>query len=266
MDLASVRRAVDREAARFTALLRTARRVDAPALGEWSLGDVAVHVSHSLDGLLATVRGSGPLLDDIWGLSGMSALLVAGEATRDLPSIADRIDATVAQVLAALPATGGHDLRPWLVRGTELSLVALACEMLNDLVVHGRDVALVEEVPWPVDRRSAALVLDGFLFPVLDALGRSVVDQKAAGRISARFDVRLRGGGGATLSFDHGDLSVSRAPAGSIDCHLSVDPAAFLLVSWGRASQWPAIARGQLLAWGRRPWLGLRLRSFLRNP
>jgi len=37
-------------------------------------------------------------------------------------------------------------------------------------------------------------------------------------------------------------------------------------VSWGRVSQWPAIGRGQLLAWGRRPWLGLKLRALLRNP
>ncbi len=266
VDLGAVRAAVTTETARLTALLRSAPGVDVPALGEWNLGDVAVHISHRIDGVLAAARGGGSLLDDIWSLSGLSSVLVGGEETRDLAAIVDRIDATVAQLLSLLPATGGDELRPWLVQGVELPLSALACEVLNELVVHGRDVALAEHAPWPVDRASAALVLDGFLFPALDALGRSMVDQQAAAGVRACYDVRLRGGGGATLCFDDGDLSVTRPTPDRVDCHLSVDPAAFLLVSWGRVGQWPAIARGQLLAWGRRPWLGLRLRSLLRNP
>lgn len=265
VDLAPVRKALADESARVTALLRSAQQVHAPALGDWDLGDVAVHLSHSLDGVLATARGGGSLLDDIWSLSAMSNVLVAGEATRDLGIVADRIEATVAQLLVTLPAAGGQELRPWLIQGADLSLSTLACQALNELVMHGRDVALAEGVAWPVSRDSAAMVLDGFLFPALGVLGRSMVDQAEAAGLRACFDVHLRGGGGATLCFDDGELWV---PPGRrrVDCHLSVDPAAFLLVSWGRTSQWPAIARGQLMAWGRRPWLGLRLRSLLRNP
>jgi len=266
VDLAAVRAALTSESGRLAALLRSARRVDAPALGEWNLGDLAVHVSLSLDAVLATARGSGAMLDDIWGLSGLSNILIRGEATRDLGAIADRIDATVAQLLAVLPDTGGQELQPWVVQGMELPLSTLASQALNELVVHGRDVALAEGVAWPVDRGAAALILDGFLFPALDVLGRSMVHQEEAAGVRARFDVRLRGGGGAHLTFSDGDLSVTRSALGPVDCHLSVDPAAFLLVSWGRVSQWPAIAKGQLLAWGRRPWLGLRLRALLRNP
>ncbi|CAN5189865.1 hypothetical protein BH18ACT4_BH18ACT4_02820 [soil metagenome] len=50
------------------------------------------------------------------------------------------------------------------------------------------------------------------------------------------------------------------------DCHLWVDPAPFLLVAWGRKSQWEAVFRGQIVAWGRRPWLGPRLRGLMHNP
>jgi hypothetical protein len=78
--------------------------------------------------------------------------------------------------------------------------------------------------------------------------------------------VRLRGGGRAVLRFDDGDLTVEPEPAGPVDCHLSVDPEAFMLVGWGRITQGPAILKGQLFAWGRKPWLGLKLRSLLRNP
>ena len=46
----------------------------------------------------------------------------------------------------------------------------------------------------------------------------------------------------------------------------TADPAALLMVAWARQSQWHAIARGKLMAWGRKPWLGFRFRSLLRNP
>ncbi|MFN2608646.1 MAG: hypothetical protein ABR511_12275 [Acidimicrobiales bacterium] len=266
VDLGAVRGAIATEAARLTALLRSVRTPSAPALGDWDLTDVAVHVSHSLDVVLSTVRGGGPLVDDVWGLTAMSSMLVKGETTRDLAAIADRIGATVAQLLAVLPATGGGELRAWLVQGVDLPVSALACQALEELVVHGRDVARAEGAAWPVGRAEAALLLEGFLFPSLGVLGRSMVDQQAAAGVRAAYDVRLRGGGGAVLRFDDGDLAVTGRGAGPVDCHLSADPVAFLLVSWGRTSQWPAIARGRLLAWGRRPWLGLRLRSLLRNP
>jgi hypothetical protein len=44
------------------------------------------------------------------------------------------------------------------------------------------------------------------------------------------------------------------------------DPAAFFMVFWQRQSQRNAIAKGQLIAWGRKPWLGLKFRSLIRNP
>ena len=53
-------------------------------------------------------------------------------------------------------------------------------------------------------------------------------------------------------------------PAG--DCRISADSAAFLLVAYGRIGQLGPILRGQLIAWGRRPWTALRLNSFIRNP
>ena len=90
-----------------------------------------------------------------------------------------------------------------------------------------------------------------------------VVQEKAG---NARFEVNLRGDGRVCMVFTDGSFSVESTPQGPVDCHLSVDPAAFLLVAWGRISQWSAIPKGQLLAWGRKPWLGLQMRSWLRNP
>jgi hypothetical protein len=38
------------------------------------------------------------------------------------------------------------------------------------------------------------------------------------------------------------------------------------LAGYGRISQWRAIARGGLLAYGRRPWLGLRMLDLFYDP
>jgi hypothetical protein len=50
------------------------------------------------------------------------------------------------------------------------------------------------------------------------------------------------------------------------DCVISADPAAFLLVGYGRVGQWSQILRGRLRAGGRRPWLALRFSSLLLRP
>ncbi|MGI8810343.1 MAG: maleylpyruvate isomerase family mycothiol-dependent enzyme [Acidimicrobiales bacterium] len=264
VDWTAARRAVAEAGARLTTLLRSAGKADAPALGEWSLSQVAVHVSLVVDAVSAMTRGGGNLIADVWDLSTLSKVLVDGEGRRAPAEMADRIDASVAGFLASMDGVTEDTAHSWLVQGTEMPLSTLTCQVLNELTMHGLDIARAERVPWPVDRAHATLIVQGFLFPALHTLGRAMVVEEKAG--NARFEIHLRGDGRACLVFADGNLSVEASPQGPVDCHLSVDPATFLLVAWGRTSQWPAIARGQLLAWGRKPWLGPQMRSWLRNP
>lgn len=267
IDWPAARRAVAVAGPRLTALLRSVRTPDAPALGDWDVSQLAVHISHAVDGISAMTRGGGALIEDIWGLSTLTAVLVAGEGRRSPAEMADRIDATITDFLASMDAAVEDRSFNWMVQGTEMALSSMTCHILSELTVHGLDVARAVGVDWPIERAHATLILRGFLLPALDLLGRSMVNQETAGAVRARFELRLRGGGGRVwLRFFDGDLSMEAAPKGRVDCHLSVDPEAFLLVSWGRKGQWPAILRGQLLAWGRKPWRGLRLRAWLRNP
>ena len=268
VDWAEARRAVAQAAPRLTAMLRSATKPEAPALGAWDVTELAAHVSHGMDTITAMTRGGGNVLEDISGLEILTKVMVAGEGRKPLTELADRIDASVAGFLAAMEveAAAADSSHAWMVQGTEMPLSALTCHMLNELTVHGRDIAVGLGVPWPIDRRHAALILNGFVYPSLHALGRAMVVQEKAGDKRARFEVRLRGDGRAWASFDKGNFSIEGSPQGPVDCHLSVDPEAFLLVAWGRISQWQAIPKGQLLAWGKKPWLGLQLRSWLRNP
>ena len=265
---AAARRAVALAGPRLTAMMRSVTRPDAPALGEWDVTQLAAHVSHAADAVSAMTRGGGNLIPDISGLATLTGVMVAGEGRRPLAEVADRIDATVAAFLAFTEgaAATGDSSHAWLVQGTEMPLSTLTCHLLNELTVHGLDLARAVGVPWPIDKGHAALVVQGFVLPALHTLGRDMVVPEKAGNVRARFELRLRGDGRSWLRFSNGDLSVEGSPQGPVDCYLSVDPATFLLVAWGRISQGPAIARGQLLAWGRKPWLGMQMRSWLRNP
>ncbi len=266
IDWAAARAAVSDEAARLATLLRSVQKPEAPAIGKWNLTDVAVHVSHTLDAITAMAQGGGGLLKDLSALSSLTEGLVNGESRRDLFGVADRIESSAANLVQLMESAADNGMRTWLVRDVQLPLSALTCHGLNELVVHGRDIALAEGVPWPIPRDYASLVVAGFLFPALAGLGGQMVRPEARD-FKACFDVRLRGGGGRVFCcFEGGDLAVEPASRRPVDCHVSADPAAFLLVAWGRKSQWPAIARGQLLAWGRRPWLGPKLRAVLKNP
>ena len=264
VDWGAAQKAVAEAGRRLTTMLRAAKRADAPALGQWSLGQVAVHVSLVTDAVWAMTRGGGNLIADVWDLPMLSQVLIEGEGPRTPAEMADRIDASGAGFLAAMEAAGEDSMHSWLIQGTEMPLSTLTCQILNELTIHGLDIARAEGVPWPIDRGHATLIVQGYVFPALDTLGRAMVVQEKAG--DARFEVRLRGDGRAWVCFADGNFSVESSPQGPVDCHLSVDPAAFLLVAWGRTSQWPPIAKGQLLAWGRKPGLGLQMLSWLRNP
>jgi hypothetical protein len=227
---------------------------------------VAAHVSHTVDIIASMAQGGGGLLPDVWDLASMTTVLVDAESERDLGRLADRIDASTDKLLAIMRSAPDDGPRPWLVQGVEFSLSNLTCHALNELTVHGRDIALADGRDWPISRSDANLVVNGFLFPSLAGLGRSMVNQETAADVQVTYDIRVRGGGRVFFRLDKGDFSVEVPNRGRVDCHLLVDPAAFLLVAWARISQWRAIPRGQLLAWGRRPWLGLKLRTYLRNP
>lgn len=67
----------------------------------------------------------------------------------------------------------------------------------------------------------------------------------------------LEGGEGLVARFTDGVFSLEPPGAGPVDCVMSVDPVAFLLIGFGRLSLWEAIALGLFTAGGERPDLAL---------
>lgn len=263
--------------------LRAVKDPAAPALGKWSIAELAVHLSQvwvAVPALAQTEpipagepaprsarRSSAPSIASLGELDGLTTRSVQAEGCRDLDVLADRIETRATAYLASCEGATPQERRTWMVRGTEVDLETLSFHLLSETVVHGYDIARADGQPCGVERAHAALVIEGFMIPVIQALDpRALVDQTRAAGLVATYDIRLRGAGRHLFAFDNGAVVV-RGPTGArVDCHLSVDPVAMLLVAWGRESQWAQITRGRFLAWGRKPWLGLRLASLLRHP
>jgi hypothetical protein len=271
------------EVARVAALLRSVRDGSVPALGRWTLAEVAMHLSQAwivVPGLarddlstafelLPTLQGTAgaSLIREMWELSDVTMSGVRADTERDLRVVADRIEERAGTFLGGLNPQSAQRHHAWLVEGVTVPLPTLICHLLNETIVHGSDIARADGRKWKISRPHAALVLDGFLVPVLSALPpRTMVNQRTAKGRRITYEIRVRGAQRHLFTFDDGELRIERPGARRVHCHITADPAAMLLVAWGRHSQWSAIARGQLVAWGGKPWLGPQLRTLIRNP
>ncbi|MGH3897706.1 MAG: maleylpyruvate isomerase N-terminal domain-containing protein [Pseudonocardiaceae bacterium] len=275
--------ALRHEVARVTALLRSIQDPELHAVGQWNLGEVAMHLSQvwiAVPGLarrnlsrvhevipgLAGAAGDS-LIRDMWDLAETTTLGVKSDPERDPAVLADRIEARAKEYFSECVGADPDATRAWLVQGATVRQSTLTYHLLNETVMHGYDIAHAAGRKWRIEPAYAAMIFGRFLVPVIQALGpRAMVDAGQAAHRRASYDLRIRGGDRFHFVFDDGALSIGGPTPRKVDCHISADPAAFLMVAWGRQSQWAAIAKGKLMAWGRKPWLGPQFRTFIRNP
>ena len=272
------------EVRRVTTLMRSITDPTIPAVGGWNLAEVAMHLSQNwmlVPGLarqdvsrykavvpgIAEVAGNS-MIPDMWDNADMNARALRSDAERGLAVLADRIEERAQEFFDECAGHSPDEPRPWIVEGTTVPLSALTCNLLNETIMHGYDMARAAGRQWRIEPAHAAMVIEQFFVPVmLTCDSRTFVNAGKAAGLRATYQVRLRGGGRINWIFDDGSLTVEEPPSTRpVDCHILADPAAFFMVFWERQSQWNAIAKGQLLAWGRKPWLGLKFRSLIRNP
>jgi mycothiol maleylpyruvate isomerase-like protein/SCP-2 sterol transfer family protein len=271
------------EVARVTTLLRSIHDPGPHAVGQWNLAEVAMHLSqawvavpglarrdlssvHEVVPSLAGVAGDS-LIQDMWDLADTTTLAVNSDLERDPAVLADRIEARAQEYFSECAGADPDAPRAWLVQGVTVGQSTLTYHLLNETVMHGYDIAHAAGRRWRIDPVAAAMVLGRFIVPVLQALDcRAMVNAAKAAGVRATYDLRIRGGDRFHFLFDGGELHIVEPSSRRVDCHISADPVAFLMVVWNRQNQWTAIAQGKLLAWGRKPWLGPQFRALLRNP
>lgn len=260
MSLASVETAAD-------ALLSVSERVEqllgqvadpnAHAIGVWSIAEVATHLSHSAGGFLSAALGTADALEDLRTSDSSNVADVAADPERDLATLARRIVAGERDFAEYAHSVSGDPLVA-AFEGVDIRLSALLGLELAELLVHGRDIALGSSQPWPIPAEEAIVALAG----VVSMLPHMVVADRARG-LTMTCDLHIRRGFDARAVLVNGEAEVVSANGAGPDCRLTADPVTLLLISYGRIGQAGALLRGQLLLWGRRPWLVARLMSTL---
>jgi hypothetical protein len=142
--------------------------------------------------------------------------------------------------------------------GIPLDLTRLTTILVREYLLHGYDITRTTATPWPITPDHAALALHGH-----HALSPHTLNPTTTGEHTARYQLRLGTAGTLTAQFTHGNLQLTTDPApyprDDIDCVITADPVAYLLISSGRITQWTAITLGLLTTTGPHPHLGLRL-------
>lgn len=276
-------KALRKEVQRVTALLRTIQDPQPHAVGDWNLGEVAMHLSqawvvvpglarrdlspvHEVVPSIAGAAGDS-LIRDMWDLADTTILGVKSDPERDPAVLADRIETRAQEYFSECVGADPDAPRPWLVQGATVAQSTLTYHLLSETVMHGYDIAHAAGRRWRIEPAHAAMAIGRFLVPVIDALDpRALVNGAKAAGVQATYDIRIRRGDRFHFVFDDGSVRVEEPSPRRVDCHISADPVAFLMVVWARQGQWSAISTGKLTAWGRKPWLGPRLRALMRNP
>ena len=256
--------AIERAAERVVRLAATAPHADvAVPDSEWTVRDVLVHLALGTEAYVTYVNGATAAFVDVSDVAGgslarSSAAKLAADPERDLLALRARVSAAIASLLEA--TAGRHSNDPVIWNGLPLELGSMLAMGLGEYLLHGLDVARALSQPWTIEPDDARLVLAAAM-PLLPLL----VNPATTAGVRVAYDLRIRGGERFTVRIDDGSLAVGGAD-GHVDCHVSAEPAALLLVAYGRRSQWPAVLTGRLTAWGRRPWAGLRLTRYLVTP
>jgi hypothetical protein len=262
IDRAEAVAALRSAAPRVSALIRAIRDPGRPTNGlEWTLGQTAAHVVSDVRMHREWLRGEGTIdygVPDLSTRNRQNAEKLGASEPGELARLLDaEVNAFAGEVEQSLPsATIPAEVGPALTVGQ------VVCVLLGEFLVHGFDLATTLGRPWSIGRSEANLVAAGSL-----AILPQFVNEPAARGARVAYELRLRDGPRVVVRIDHGTLSVeSSHPGGRVDARIWADPAAFLLVGYGRTGQWGAIAHGKLLAWGRKPWTAFRFATYLRNP
>lgn len=158
-----------------------------------------------------------------------TSAMVAFGATGDMPPceyIAERAETFLRVTEGLAPDT--PVAAPWYGEQVVLTLSTATGLLLSESLLHGLDISRGTRLPWTIGPDEARLVV-------------AVAN------------------GTATVTLD----ALRQSPC---DCRITAAPVPFLLTTFRRTPVWKAIARGQLKADGRKPWLAPHLAQLIPSP
>jgi hypothetical protein len=262
-DRGATLRAIDTVAERLISMVLAApdlsRRV--PATPEWTVAEAFAHLVTVAPRYHEGAQQSGEWVAEVPGLAELNRRQIAGLGVPDVRELADKLRSDLAKLAAVV--TGFGDRQPLFTfhGGGKIASDKALGILLGEIVVHGHDIAMALGQPWPIDPEHVELIMQG-LAPILPGW----LDPKTSAGRTARYELRLRGQGVHRFAFANGRLRMNPQTWSGPQVVMWCDPATALLLVYRRRSQWPAIATGRVVAWGRRPWLALDFLKLFYRP
>jgi uncharacterized protein (TIGR03083 family) len=260
--------ALDQVAGRTADLLRGLPTVQVPIPGsDWTVRDTAAHLASYCDVYSELANGVPSPIEALVDANGRPVRsgvhyreVLATNNVRRLADIPETDPTRLAKLIVdgaqrLIDTTAGRPSdRPVTFHcGYPFTVEGLVCCGLSEHIIHSYDMATALGVPWPIDPGHAGLVLYG----IAPLFGLCVNPATTAG-LTVAFELELRGVGRSVVRFVDGEYRSEPADSGPVDCIISADPVAYLLVGAGRLSLWPAIALGRISAGGQQPELALQ--------
>ncbi|QQQ78400.1 maleylpyruvate isomerase family mycothiol-dependent enzyme [Saccharothrix sp. 6-C] len=244
---------------------------DALATPDWTVADTAAHVV-AIASIYTTllVPGGAELTDPALAariptvtvdtVADLNDLALRRFTERDPAALAAMLRSMVATILDRTAGTDPERTVPWL-GASKVPVAGVLAHLVNELLIHGWDIARGVGTPWSVPPGEAALFFELFLVGMMRNDVGSVLDGQPPGdrRIAVAF--RSPHTTPVTIVLHRGRVTVGE-PGEPVDVRLSFDPAVLNLVLFGRVSRARAVLTGKLRITGRRPWL---LPAFLRT-
>ncbi|NNE73267.1 MAG: hypothetical protein HKN26_06365 [Acidimicrobiales bacterium] len=130
----------------------------------------------------------------------------------------------------------------------------VAASFLAELLLHGQDLGALTGRPPEIGDRQARFILIQQMM-----LTPAFLDPDKLSKCGGTYGIKIRGGGDYTYLVADRKMTVTEGRPDKADCRMSLDPVSFLLVSLGRQNQFKAALLGKAIAYGRKPWLTMRL-------
>ena len=258
---------------RFAFLVASATDPEAPAIGDWSVAETAAHVAAvaliyaslfppgaaGVPGLPDRVRAAA--LDEV---AGLNDFMLDRLPEREPSELADRVRANVEEMLRASADLPPEQTIGWL-GDSRLPVAGCCAHLLNELLIHGHDIAAATRAEWPIPQSHAALAFELFLVELLRGDTGRLLAHEPISRIPVAIRFRSRHTAPVILAVRNGRFQV--APADSpADATLFFAPATLMLLLFGRVSPVRAAATGKTVVWGRKPWRLAALLNSVRFP
>ncbi|MFJ8917095.1 maleylpyruvate isomerase N-terminal domain-containing protein [Amycolatopsis sp. NPDC102389] len=244
---------------------------DAMVTADWTVAETVAHVAMIAKMYTALVcPDSVPLLDargqsqvektTVDTVSVLNGLVLRDFPERDLGVLVTGLLADIEEVLRVTEDADPATLVEWLGE-SKVPLAGVLAHLVNELQIHGWDIARALKLPWTIPPADAALFFDLFLVGVLSHDIGHLLDTGESPR-ERRIAVAFRSAytSPVVLVLHRGRVTVEE-PGGPVDARISFDPPSLNLMLFHRVGKVRSALTGKIVVGGRRPWL---LPAFLR--